>query len=204
MVGGRKSGKALDSVEVYNPLENSWSSLPPMSTPRSIPAVTVVNNQLYVMGSNNADNNRDFGQHFWEIFEQYQNTAEKWDPVSRMWQPVANMSTRRSSAGAAELEGELYVVGGNDGFNALSSVEKLVNNKWEPVTSLPQACAFHGVVQLGGKIYAIKGWSGLTRLKSAKSQKQKACTFAPAISTSFLFVNYWTSPVPAILVKEFI
>jgi len=41
-----------------------------------------------------------------------------------MWSPVANMCVCRSNAGVGVLYGELYAVGGDNGSNLLSSVEK--------------------------------------------------------------------------------
>lgn len=41
-----------------------------------------------------------------------------------MWSQVANMRVCRSGAGVGVLNGELYAVGGDNGSNILSSVEK--------------------------------------------------------------------------------
>uniref|UniRef100_A0A8D2MCE0 Uncharacterized protein n=1 Tax=Zonotrichia albicollis TaxID=44394 RepID=A0A8D2MCE0_ZONAL len=54
------------------------------------------------------------------------------------WSPIANMLSRRSSAGVAVLEGMLYVAGGNDGTSCLNSVERYnpKSNTWETLWSL--------------------------------------------------------------------
>lgn len=54
------------------------------------------------------------------------------------WSPIANMLSRRSSAGVAVLEGMLYVAGGNDGTSCLNSVERYnpKSNTWESVAPM--------------------------------------------------------------------
>lgn len=54
------------------------------------------------------------------------------------WTPIANMLSRRSSAGVAVLEGMLYVAGGNDGTSCLNSVERYnpKANTWESVAPM--------------------------------------------------------------------
>ena len=39
------------------------------------------------------------------------NTVECFDPVRNSWTPVANMTSRRSSAGVAVINNKLFVVG---------------------------------------------------------------------------------------------
>lgn len=72
---------------------------------------------------------------------------------------IANMLSRRSSAGVAVLEGMLYVAGGNDGTSCLNSVERFnpKTNAWEGVApmnirrwappptsqSLPTTCGYN-------------------------------------------------------------
>ena len=50
-------------------------------------------------------------------------TVEKYDPRTNTWSTLADMSVCRGGAGLAALCGRLYVVGGHDGSEYLSSVE---------------------------------------------------------------------------------
>ncbi|NWQ78118.1 KLH17 protein, partial [Columbina picui] len=65
-------------------------------------------------------------------------TVEKYEPQVNTWTPIANMLSRRSSAGVAVLEGMLYVAGGNDGTSCLNSVERYnpKTNTWESVAPM--------------------------------------------------------------------
>ena len=57
---------------------------------------------------------------------------------SNTWTAIANMLSRRSSAGVAVLDGMLYVAGGNDGTSCLNSVERFnpKTNTWEGVAPM--------------------------------------------------------------------
>ena len=59
-------------------------------------------------------------------------STTRWDPISRTWNYVAPMSSSRSTAGVAVLNGRLYVVGGRDGNVCHFSVECYDphTNKW--------------------------------------------------------------------------
>ena len=48
---------------------------------------------------------------------------DRWDPVTRVWSPIAPMSTPRSTCGVAVVGGKLLAVGGRGGNECLSSVE---------------------------------------------------------------------------------
>lgn len=60
------------------------------------------------------------------------------DKQNNAWTAIANMLSRRSSAGVAVLEGMLYVAGGNDGTSCLNSVERFnpKTNTWEGVAPM--------------------------------------------------------------------
>ena len=51
-------------------------------------------------------------------------TVERYSPVTDQWVMVAPLLSPRSGAGAAVLDGILYVCGGFDGHQYLNTVEK--------------------------------------------------------------------------------
>jgi IPT/TIG domain/Kelch motif len=116
VLGGNTSGihsSGLNTAEVYTPKTNSWSSLPPMSTARSyLAAATGPDGRIYAIGG-------DDNSYVANILA----SVEAYDPIQNVWQPVAAMPGRRSTAGASVGPfGGINVVGGSDGANALSSV----------------------------------------------------------------------------------
>ena len=66
------------------------------------------------------------------------------------WEAVAPLATARAGHGVAALDGKLYVAGGYDGSNYLSSVEMYdpAENAWEEVAPLLTARSAHGIAVL--------------------------------------------------------
>lgn len=109
-VGGlSSSGDSLNSVEVFCPLEQQWTSGFTMNTLRSRVGVTVYDCKLYAIGG------YDGGHRL--------NSMECYDPSTKKWTSLCPMHTRRSAVGCATMDGKIYVVGGYDGTSSLSSVE---------------------------------------------------------------------------------
>lgn len=65
------------------------------------------------------------------------------------------MAEVRISAAASVLGGALYIIGGNTGLNALSSVERLNPSRgaWEAVAPLPGPCNRPAAASCRGKLY---------------------------------------------------
>ena len=57
---------------------------------------------------------------------QYLNTVERYDPRVGIWEYVAPMSNRKDGAGAAVLDGNIYVSGGSNEITDLNIVEMFV------------------------------------------------------------------------------
>ena len=75
---------------------------------------------------------------------------------------VAPMAVERRALAVAVLDGKLYAMGGqDDGYNALSSVERYeaATNAWEAVAPMAEARFYHAVAVLDGKLYAVGGFN---------------------------------------------
>ena len=51
-------------------------------------------------------------------------TAERYNPYLDKWEYIANLNVPRRALSAVTLPDGIYCIGGFDGFNYLSSVEK--------------------------------------------------------------------------------
>uniref|UniRef100_A0A672G8Z1 Kelch-like family member 17 n=1 Tax=Salarias fasciatus TaxID=181472 RepID=A0A672G8Z1_SALFA len=139
--GGYDGASCLNSAERYDPLTSTWTSIAAMSTRRRYVRVATLDGSLYAVGG------YDSSSHL--------ATVEKYDPQvtccgiyrhgnfrstesCNTWTAIANMLSRRSSAGVAVLDGMLYVAGGNDGTSCLNSVERFnpKTNTWEGVSPM--------------------------------------------------------------------
>lgn len=66
------------------------------------------------------------------------NECEVYNPKTNNWSAIAPMISRRSRAGVASLRKLLWVVGGYDGENDLSSAEcyNPLTNEWRQITPM--------------------------------------------------------------------
>jgi kelch-like protein 17 (actinfilin) len=66
------------------------------------------------------------------------NECEVYNPKTNQWSQIAPMLSRRSRAGVASLRKMLWVVGGYDGENDLSTAEAYnpLTNEWKMITPM--------------------------------------------------------------------
>ncbi|XP_066253061.1 actin-binding protein IPP [Euwallacea similis] len=87
-------------------------------------------------------------------------SIEKFDTFTKKWTEVPDMRVNRLVPGVASLNGHIYVVGGEEGSNILSSCERYdpITKIWTDVASmLISRCEF-GLCALDGYLYAMGGW----------------------------------------------
>ena len=86
-VGGYNGITQLNSAEKYDPLEDQWTMITPMTHHRSALSVAVINDKLYALGGYDG--------------EQFLTSVEVYDSDNDSWQVVTHMSIGRSGAGVA-------------------------------------------------------------------------------------------------------
>jgi len=129
MGGLDKSGKVLDTVEVYNIDNSSWKIVAPIPLPLHHTSASSFNDKIYVIGgsSTTIDN--------WVP----SNKLFIYDPTEDKWIEGKPMPTPRGSTNANFVNGILYVIGGygsseivdvNEGYSPLS-------DEWTSKTSMP-------------------------------------------------------------------
>lgn len=108
----------------YDPKENKWSKVSPMTTRRLGVAVAVLGGYLYAIGGSDGQSPL--------------NTVERYDPRHNKWSPVSPMSTRRKHLGCAVFNNLIYAVGGRDDCMELSSAERYNphTNTWSPIVAM--------------------------------------------------------------------
>ena len=137
----------MDACEVYDPLSDSWSALPPMPTPRGFLATGVIKDKIYVVGG-----------------EDYGDRCECFDPNSLSWDtlhptPVYN-GRYRTGLCAAVANNRLYIFGGLKSgrvdYNYCDEYNPTSDN-WYSITSMPTARYGAAAAYVNGKIYVIGG-----------------------------------------------
>ncbi len=92
--------KITASVEIYDPVLNTWSIGTRMPTARANMVVGIINGRLCVASGNIADGSHD-------------SSVVVYDPITDRWSSAAAEPTARSNAAAAVVGIRLFVAGGN-------------------------------------------------------------------------------------------
>lgn len=112
-------GPALNVVERYDPVADSWQTMNslPIATGHASAANTE-QGDIYVLGGAT-------------IYGDVYTAVWKYVPSTDSWVAMPTMNTRRYAAGAAILDGNLYAIGGAQGWgpaNTVTDVERLALN----------------------------------------------------------------------------
>ncbi|POI30707.1 hypothetical protein CIB84_005542 [Bambusicola thoracicus] len=152
--GGYNREECLRTVECYDPQKDIWTFIAPMRTPRARFQMAVLMGQLYVVGGSNGHSD-DLS------------CGEMYEPEIDDWTPVPELRTNRCNAGrhqsaVCELGGHLYIIGGAESWNCLSSVERYnpENNTWTLMAPMNVARRGAGVAVHDGKLFVGGGFDG--------------------------------------------
>lgn len=116
-VGGCDAWTCLNTVEKYDPEDNAWLSMTPMTTARRGCGVVVFKGKLYVVGGH--DGSRSLS------------SVEIFDPEIKQWTAGPPLTTCRANVGVAVVGSRLYACGGFTGKTFLNSVEYLEDSSEE-------------------------------------------------------------------------
>lgn len=158
------------TVEMYDPVLNTWTTRAAMPTPRWGPTVVVVNGMIYAIG----------GWGGWPELS----VVEAYDPVANAWsttvpsnpatlkagtagQPFAKMPTARDDFGFAVLNGQIYAIGGDiNAYDATAGTAcctqvveayDTVMNTWTTKTQMTTMRDDFDASMVDGSIYAVAG-----------------------------------------------
>lgn len=150
IVGTGDSRRSIDTVEIYDPTDNSWKSGQSLPTPRQGAAIAVVQEKIYVIGGRMGAGSSGTAT----------NIVEVYDPSTDLWVSVGPEQERRTGAQAVAVEGNIYVIGGAAGGEATRSIEMYdtATDTWMMMSlSLQEPRTGHCAASLGLKIYVIGG-----------------------------------------------
>ena len=140
--GGLSGGKSLRSTVAYFPEQHTWHQLAEMNSDRNEHAVVVCGGFLYCIGG--------YPRGF---------PVERFDPQTNTWSQVASLIKRTFAPAAVAFDDRIYVFGGKDGFQPLSTVQcyQPSNNSWSLGPAMRHARKALCAVALNGDVYAIGG-----------------------------------------------
>ena len=115
---------SLQTVEVYNPAVDIYTTEREYITSRSSLGVVNANGKIYAVGGFNGS--------------AYLNTVEEYDGFR--WRLKVGMPTARKGLGVTSVDGKIYAIGGFNG-SYLNTVEEYnpATNTWSTKTGMPTA-----------------------------------------------------------------
>jgi len=148
--GSTESGEIEKSVEVYDPVLDSWNttSVEDFLTPRVNATVTLFEDEFYLMGGRDSTGN-------------VLSNIEVFNPGSGSWRTSNELASEREGHLAAVMSNSLFILTGQDqGINYVNSIEYLMTGGgvWQLSNGnvpSPRAASFNAVVN--DKLYVFGG-----------------------------------------------
>ena len=153
--GWGHSGKLLPTIEMYDPVTDTWTQKADMPVPRSSNSTCIMDGKIYIIGGVAANRKQ------WRL-----DNVDIYDPATDTWTEAKSMNHARGGASVSVVNGKIYVMGGvgwpqipNHPGPFLSSVEVFnpETNHWKEVAEMPTPKGFHTASVIDGKIYVIGG-----------------------------------------------
>jgi N-acetylneuraminic acid mutarotase len=156
-IGGYASLLGLKVNEVYDPSTNSWSTKKPMPTGRKyFAAAATSNSKIVVMGGNSG-----FGHGIMDSVEEYDPSNDRWSAKTKLPVPTEGLA-------AATYLDALYAIGGYNGSQYLSLLERSTGGGWGRLKPMPSKRASLAAAVVNGNIYAIGGYDGRSVLDTVE------------------------------------
>ncbi|MEK0317207.1 Kelch repeat-containing protein [Cohnella sp. 56] len=154
----------------------SWSNKANMSIAHSYGASAVVNGKLYAISG--------------EVYQNYTNVVEMFDPTTNTWTTKANYPILVGGHTAAALNGKIYVFGGSTNRGApvpVSSVYEYDPNTdtWTKKLDMPTARFGASAVVFNNKIYVIGGRTSSTDTNVVEVYDPSTNTWSSAASLNY-------------------
>ena len=142
-------------VERYDPTTDEWGDLPPKPTAVKDVSAEVIGGLIYVPGGLT-----DSGTPV--------DVLEVFNPRNGTWSSRAALPLPIGGYSLAEFEGQLYVFGGWNGEEYLSTVFSYnpQTDSWTTLSPMGAPRGYAGAVVASGEIYIIGGFDGETALSS--------------------------------------
>jgi non-specific serine/threonine protein kinase len=145
VVGGQANGALIGPSEVFD--GSRWDDAPALPTPRDHLAAVSDGTSLYAVGGRvlSADANLA--------------TVERYDPVARHWNRLADMPTARGGLGADIVGRRIVAVGGERPTGVFDTVEAfdLDSGAWSALPAMRTPRHGMAVLAFGSSIYALGG-----------------------------------------------
>ena len=144
---------AYKTVEVYDPVTDTWQKMDDMPLSRTTHAAGVVGGRIYLLDGMGGDSNAC----------QFPMNVQEYDPVDDEWERKSFPPSARAYVGGVTVNGKIYVIGGTDlNSNWLRHTYEYdpVSDEWTRRADMPTGRNDTGIGAVDGRIYVIGGWAG--------------------------------------------
>jgi hypothetical protein len=139
----------------YDPIKNEWIIKKPLPTERHFIGIAVCENKIYAIG----------GAYWADGAWVSSNVVEVYDPKIDTWETKAAMPTARSDLCANEVDGKIYLIGGQTGgpfsIVGINEVYDVASDTWATKKPLYNPVDAYASAVVDGKIYILGGFEGL-------------------------------------------
>ncbi|GFQ65929.1 kelch-like protein 24 [Trichonephila clavata] len=153
-IGGWDGLSRLNSVEKYNPFNNTWEYVAPMKISLTSPAVVGHAGHLYVTGGAVLEDGDGI------------DLVQRFCPLTNVWSDMAHMLIARSGSRACVVNNLIYVIGGwhasTENTNKVEYYDPK-KNEWRFCKPMLERRYQPGVAVVDGKIYVCGGEEGWDR-----------------------------------------
>jgi|GEM_PF-2220053 len=191
VVGGRTEGGgcgfAYNSMEVYDPITNSWYMLPSMPTARWSPAIAAVNGLIYVIGGWAND------------CSALLTVVEAYDPATQTWSTKSPMPTSRAHMAYGTIRGRILVAGGQGQSHGLDVLEIYdpIADTWNTAEPMPTARGVLAGATIGDTFFAVGGayTPGVDILSTLEAYQYSPINRAPTAEASGPYTASVNQPI---------
>jgi YVTN family beta-propeller protein/probable HAF family extracellular repeat protein len=163
ITGGNQGSGRTGGAEIFDPATRQWTVAAPMNSPRNRHTLTLLSDGKVLATGGYLTHS--------DPYQQYQRTAEVYDPVLDKWTAVADMAERRVGHSASRLpDGRVLIVGGADYAEYKATVEIFnpATGTFSSGPSLSERRYFHSVATLpDGRILIAGGMNFFKQFNDA-------------------------------------
>jgi N-acetylneuraminic acid mutarotase len=149
LIGGETSSGIDGAVLRFDAAKNAWQAMADKPTRVTDVQAMVLGEKIYVPGGRLEDGRSS-------------DTLEVYNPREDAWESKASLPEQISAYALAAFEGKLYLFGGRNGEQYLSTVYVYSpqEDRWQERTGMSAPRALAGAAVGNGKIYVIGGYDG--------------------------------------------
>ncbi|XP_009892731.1 PREDICTED: kelch-like protein 10 [Charadrius vociferus] len=157
-IGGWSGGSPTNAIETYDSRADQWVNVTcEQESPLAYHGTAYFNGFVYVVGGFDSTD--------------YFSSVKRFDPLTKTWQQVAPMHSRRCYVSVAVLNNLLYAMGGFDGHTRLSTAERYEpeTNQWALIAPMHERRSDASATTLHEKVYICGGFNGTECLITAEA-----------------------------------